>query len=247
MTGNDIFLARYYSPYFGRFLSPDWSAKVTPVPYATFADPQSLNLYAYVRNNPLTRIDADGHDKINLNQDFDKLIKAAQTQLKDKSLSKVVQKELKDQIQGFKDANAAKGAVSGFLDRLDSIGQRNGLGLSDFALTTSPKTDFPKADVSKANVEAGAFVMPRGSGYEGTIYLLPHTNLLGTSRGSDAECFGASAMRHEQVHLNDGGEHDAYKLQLQIFHKFSPQIESREFYNHMEDWIQNGIDSHPDN
>src|SRR5580658_6909148 len=111
MTGNDIFLARYYSPYFGRFLSPDWSAKVTPVPYATFADPQSLNLYAYVRNNPLTRIDADGHDKINLNQDFDKLIKAAQTQLKDKSLSKVVQKELKDQIQGFKDANAAKGAV----------------------------------------------------------------------------------------------------------------------------------------
>src|SRR5580658_5110230 len=61
MTGNDIFLARYYSPYFGRFLSPDWSAKVTPVPYATFADPQSLNLYAYVRNNPLTRVDPDGH------------------------------------------------------------------------------------------------------------------------------------------------------------------------------------------
>ena len=42
-------------------MSPDWAAKEDPVPYATFDDPQSLNLYAYVRNNPLTRVDADGH------------------------------------------------------------------------------------------------------------------------------------------------------------------------------------------
>ena len=45
----------------GRFLSPDWSAKVQPVPYAKLDDPQSLNLYAYVGNNPLARLDADGH------------------------------------------------------------------------------------------------------------------------------------------------------------------------------------------
>jgi hypothetical protein len=45
----------------GRFLSPDWSAKVMPVPYAKLDDPQSLNLYAYVRNNPLSRADLDGH------------------------------------------------------------------------------------------------------------------------------------------------------------------------------------------
>jgi hypothetical protein len=45
----------------GRFLSPDWSAKVTPVPYAKLGDPQTLNLYAYVGNNPLTRRDLDGH------------------------------------------------------------------------------------------------------------------------------------------------------------------------------------------
>jgi hypothetical protein len=30
----------------GRFMSPDWSAKVEPVPYAKLDDPQSLNLYA---------------------------------------------------------------------------------------------------------------------------------------------------------------------------------------------------------
>jgi len=42
-------------------MSPDWAAKPTTVPYAVFGDPQSLNLYAYVRNSPIVRIDADGH------------------------------------------------------------------------------------------------------------------------------------------------------------------------------------------
>ena len=60
-TGNDYFFARYYASGLGRFTTPDWSAKVVPVPYAQMGDPQPLNLYAYVRNNPLTRIDADGH------------------------------------------------------------------------------------------------------------------------------------------------------------------------------------------
>jgi RHS repeat-associated protein len=60
-SGNDYFMARYYSSAMGRFMSPDWSAKEDPVPYAKLDDPQSLNLYAYVRNNPMIRIDADGH------------------------------------------------------------------------------------------------------------------------------------------------------------------------------------------
>jgi RHS repeat-associated protein len=60
-SGNDYFGARYYGSTMGRFLSPDWSAKEEPVPYAKLDDPQSLNLYAYVRNNPLTRVDPDGH------------------------------------------------------------------------------------------------------------------------------------------------------------------------------------------
>jgi predicted phage tail protein len=45
----------------GRFLSPDWSAKEEPVPYAKLDNPQSLNLYGYMRNNPLGGADADGH------------------------------------------------------------------------------------------------------------------------------------------------------------------------------------------
>lgn len=45
----------------GRFMTPDWAAKPTTVPYAKFGDPQSLNLYAFVENSPIDRIDADGH------------------------------------------------------------------------------------------------------------------------------------------------------------------------------------------
>jgi RHS repeat-associated protein len=61
-SGLDNFGARYDSSSLGRFMTPDWAAKATSVPYATFGDPQTLNLYAYVENSPLNRVDADGHD-----------------------------------------------------------------------------------------------------------------------------------------------------------------------------------------
>jgi RHS repeat-associated protein len=60
-TGLDYFGARYFSSAQGRWTSPDWSPIPRPVPYATLADPQTFNLYSYVRNNPLSRIDPDGH------------------------------------------------------------------------------------------------------------------------------------------------------------------------------------------
>ena len=60
-SGNDYFGARYYSSAMGRFLSPDWSTKQEPVPYSKLDNPQSLNLYSYVFNNPLSNLDSDGH------------------------------------------------------------------------------------------------------------------------------------------------------------------------------------------
>ena len=57
----DNFGARYLSSTMGRFMTPDWAARPTTVPYAEFGDPQSLNLYTYVRNDPVTDADADGH------------------------------------------------------------------------------------------------------------------------------------------------------------------------------------------
>ena len=60
-SGLDNFGARYYASAMGRFMTPDWAAKPVTVPYATFGDPQTLNLYTYVENSPVNRIDADGH------------------------------------------------------------------------------------------------------------------------------------------------------------------------------------------
>jgi guanyl-specific ribonuclease Sa len=42
-------------------MSPDWSEDPTAIPYADKENPQSLNLYGYVGNNPLSRSDSDGH------------------------------------------------------------------------------------------------------------------------------------------------------------------------------------------
>lgn len=57
----DQFGARYYASSFGRFMTPDWSDNATAVPYANFGNPQSLNLYSYVENNPTAFGDPDGH------------------------------------------------------------------------------------------------------------------------------------------------------------------------------------------
>ena len=60
-SGLDYFDARYYASGMGRWMSPDWSEKEDPIPYAKTNNPQSLNLYGYVSNNPLKNIDPNGH------------------------------------------------------------------------------------------------------------------------------------------------------------------------------------------
>ena len=60
-SGLDDFGARYYSSQYGRFVSADWSAIPVAVPYADLTNPQTLNLYAMVHDNPETFADLDGH------------------------------------------------------------------------------------------------------------------------------------------------------------------------------------------
>jgi RHS repeat-associated protein len=57
-SGLDYFLARYYASAQGRFTSVD---PIT-IKRERLRDPQRLNLYAYVRNNPLVFYDPDGQD-----------------------------------------------------------------------------------------------------------------------------------------------------------------------------------------
>ena len=64
----DMFGARYYGSSLGRFATPDWSEDPDPIPYADYENPQTLNLYGYVQNNPTTLGDLDGH-KMDCKQD----------------------------------------------------------------------------------------------------------------------------------------------------------------------------------
>jgi RHS repeat-associated protein len=60
-SGLDDFGARYYGSGAGRFMSSDWSSVPVAVPYADLTNPQTMNLYAIVRDNPETFADLDGH------------------------------------------------------------------------------------------------------------------------------------------------------------------------------------------
>ena len=59
-TELDYFTARYLSSSHGRFSSPD----PAPIKQRHLLNPQDLNRYLYVANNPLVFIDPDGEEKI---------------------------------------------------------------------------------------------------------------------------------------------------------------------------------------
>jgi RHS repeat-associated protein len=70
--GLDFFGSRYYSSLQGRFSSPDHfrgnpaslfrgNDQSSALPFSSSGDPQTLNAYTYVYNNPLSYHDPDGH------------------------------------------------------------------------------------------------------------------------------------------------------------------------------------------
>ncbi len=123
-SGNDYFDARYYAASAGRFMIPDWSMRVEPIPYSKLEDPQTLNLFSYGVNNPLGIIDADGHSScakcseiLDLIREKYYSIDQAMLAVNDNaeyaatqhvSTRKVAQKKNSTQIQEDKDETAAK-------------------------------------------------------------------------------------------------------------------------------------------
>jgi RHS repeat-associated protein len=77
--GLDNFGARSYSSTLGRWMTPDWSDEPTAVPYANYGNPQSLNLYSFVTDDPLSHTDLDGHEQFTLGNDVNGL-EAGQTE-----------------------------------------------------------------------------------------------------------------------------------------------------------------------
>jgi len=141
-SGNDYFGARYYASSMGRFMSPDWSAKLMPVPYAKLDNPQTLNLYAYVGNNPLSRIDADGHYEISCG--------SGSKNCNQKELDRINKQIAKDQVSKNKARAAAAGAYGG-------LGEKNGVMIS--------VVDQPDAKNANVNGTTGAQAGTPGFAY----------------------------------------------------------------------------------
>ena len=98
-SGLDNFGARYNASTMGRFMSPD------PLG-GKLADPQTLNKYSYVRNNPVTLTDPTGLYTINCTDDVKNCNKQEQ------NFDKALQNASKSKDASVRDAAAAYGPLS---------------------------------------------------------------------------------------------------------------------------------------
>jgi RHS repeat-associated protein len=177
-SGNDYFGARYYASSMGRFLSPDWSAKVMPVPYAKLDNPQSLNLYAYVGNNPLNRTDPTGHYEAGCASDVKKCSDQVQ------KLDKQLQAALKS-----KDPNIVKAAQA-----YGKLGDKNGVNVT-FMNVVDPKNANVTGTTS-AQAGTGGITVDQATG---KVQQATQVNLQAGMSGSQLQ----ETAVHEGVHVED--------------------------------------------
>ena len=202
-SGNDYFGARYYAGSMGRFVSPDWAAKAQPVPYAKLDNPQSLNLYAYVGNNPLSRTDPTGHYLCNGDQckqvaaALDAIKKAAGNDNLSKDQKAALQKVISFYGEAGKDNKVTVNTGSG------SSGTNNG-GTSTAKGRTTISLDLSHWDAKGANLNGGtADTEKAGSvAHEGEHGVLQKAQGMPTT--NDQEYKGEQQAFQVQSYVNQG-------------------------------------------
>lgn len=246
----DHFHARQYDRL-GRFLSVDPVLDVA----AAMRSPQLWNRYSYVANNPINAIDPTGRLLVQLGQHTDDEIKKRLSEIKQELRSVDLTKE---QRAALKTESAtlsweAKGnkVVGAMLAALDETGQRNGLALSNFTLSTDTRADFPGAPASAiaTMMTKAAFVLQSPRHLTGTIYVRtePANGFYQlSSRGSDYVMYGGSNLRHEQVHLlGNSSEFAAYSLQRSVFQTFQGLFRNQSLYRKLDAWLATQIANNP--
>jgi RHS repeat-associated protein len=266
-TGLDYFLARYYSSAQGRFTSPDpiiISDKQTH-------NPQLWNLYNYSGNNPLAYLDPTGMERVKLGRHDDAYIdnrrKEIDRQLKkDKSLTKAGRETLKREKRTLELEKEGNQIARKFLAKLDSIGERQGLQVSDFTLSTGGPNDFlsdptfvaaagssERAKTIAEKTAAGSmFVFP--GNWSSEIFIntsgMSYQGALGNNPSFETADFiifmGTQAV-HERSHRDSPteaqrlSEGTAYKEQLRVLQRFGPNaFKSRDYYNIVVDHVTAG-------
>jgi RHS repeat-associated protein len=263
-TGLDYFGARYFSSVQGRFTSPD-PIPMTPVRQL---DPQQINLYQYSRNNPLAYSDPTGMDIIRLGEHTDEEIKRRLAEiaakLKQEGITEQQKADLEKESNNLMLEQEGNKIVSDLLQALDSIGERNGLKVSDFALSTDRNNDFKdfeaaaKTKKDKAGwayfhrVDPFAFVVPGSK----DIYFNTQNNswkvlvigkgispIAGEITLPDLTKSYSTNLRHEQAHRDrQASERTAYTIQLRVLEKYGPgAFINKGAYNEVRNFINNQI------
>jgi RHS repeat-associated protein len=224
-TGLDYFLARYLSSDQGRFSSAD------PIQMTLdrMSDPQTINLYVYVRNNPLRFIDPTGLDTYGLGFDAEeemkRRIRAQKAKIKADKTNKQLQGELNSLESGLTEIQKGNKVVGAWLKAAQDNGEMQGAKLSDFQISTDPANDLVGKD-STINDAAAAgirndpatvaeavgkqiYVFTKSSLYNNTFQILDGSSMGfpggGTSPigSQDISIAGGSFLIHEQRHVDD--------------------------------------------
>jgi RHS repeat-associated protein len=172
-SGNDYFGARYFGSSMGRWLSPDDFTKDTHV-----ADPQSWNLYAYARNNPLRYIDptgqnatvstscstdSSGHQTCNVNISASIAIYAAQGSGISKDQMNAAAATMKSSIEGAWSGSFSQNGISYNVSTQVSVSvaSNQDAAMSSGAQNVVGMTNGP---IAMADGQlAGAYVNPKSS------------------------------------------------------------------------------------
>ena len=238
-TGLDYFLARYYSSTQGRFTSAD-PILITPDRQKL---PQLLNLYSYVGNNPLAYQDPTGMERIRLGRpeaEIQAEIDTVSEQLAQNEASTPEEHQaLIEQRQSLVTELEGTQVANQYLAALDSIGERQGLQLSDFTLSTDSANDFAGIPGINGDPLAGA-AMGVIVGYSREIFVNTNSReyqvAIGHQPGYDNQgnqvpindmikYLGTAAV-HERSHRDSPtrdlrlSEGRAYTEQLRVLQKF---------------------------
>jgi len=179
----------------GRFMTPDWSATIEPVPYAKLDDPQTLNLYAYVTDNPTTATDPTGH--ASFKDPWDPYVGPPPWWLKGELLADVIVGAVESEPITFDEADlasteAAEAAAEAQAQHQAAIANTaiNTVGSTEY-LVSEASGSYP-AGADKCNEFTAATIEKSGL----TRPQVPYTGIKGWLRG----ILGLETMRDPSSH-----------------------------------------------